>query len=250
MVSTQRTRMKAKLLKMQARTREIRGTFLALLAGGFLGRIASKMKSYTATPQILDLRSEAVPALKAREERSGNSFQRSRPRPVTDIDGLVLHQMGFSRGNDPRKYLGVPSHYIITADGLISQLHDWETYLYTSSNLNRHTISVEVAGNFRGGNGKWRKPEKFGADMPTPAQIQALRDLTAYVQRELARQGIEMDALWAHRQGSMNRGIDPGPDIWSQVVPWSNQELGLVDRSDEERGGMTIPESWKGGALA
>lgn len=250
MVSIQRTPAKAILALMRQTTASLRRIAGAILAGGILGRIVSNRPSYTATPQILDLRSEAVPFLKKREQNSGKKFQRSTRRPVTDIDGLTIHQMGFSRGSDPRRYLGVPAHYIITPDGMISQLHDWETYLYTSSNLNKNTIGVEVAGNFRGGNGKWRKPEKFGRDVPTPAQIQALRDLVAYVQRELDRQGIKMDALWAHRQGSMNRGIDPGPELWSQVVPWANETLGLVDRSEETRGGQPIPETWKAGVFA
>jgi len=217
-----------------------------LITGSVFGLLASKMRTYTDSSSIVDLRPLAEDALKEREKATGKSFKRAYRRPVSDISGITMHQMGFSRGNDPTRYLGIPAHYIITPDGAIYQFHDWEEYLYTSSKLNSFTLGVELAGNFRGSDGKWRKPEKFGQDVPTPAQIQSMRNLVAYVQKDLAKQGIALDSLWGHRQGSPSRGIDPGPEVWSQVVPWANRTLGLVDRSNETRGdGQPIPESWK-----
>ena len=93
----------------------------------------------------IDLRVEGMKKLQEREDQSGKSFFRDKPREVQQIDSIVLHQMGFSRGTDPMRYLGVPAHYIVMADGTIAQLHNWETYLFTSNALNSRSIGVEIA---------------------------------------------------------------------------------------------------------
>jgi len=220
---------------------------LAFLAGLFL---AQKNKKGTGSA-VKDFRGPAQAKLSEREAKSGKRFWKRGDRDLRKLDGFVLHQMGFSRGPDPRKYLGVPAHYIITTDGTIAQLHDWERYLYTSSALNGWTVSVEVAGNFRGPDGKWYQGDKNGRDTLNSEQIRALRDLVGIVDAQMALNGSRLNSIWGHRQGSPQRQIDPGPEIWSSVVPWANTRYGLQDTSEMHVGdGMPIPESWKGGNVA
>ena len=38
------------------------------------------------------------------------------------IDAVVLHQTGFSRGLDPKRYLKVTAHFVVLADGTVLQL--------------------------------------------------------------------------------------------------------------------------------
>jgi len=217
----------------------------------FLGLLFSKTNKKGQEKIVIDLRGPAQAKLASREANSGKKFYRRGERDLRKLDGLVLHQMGFSRGSDPEKYLGVPAHYIITTDGTIAQLHDWNRYLYTSSALNSWTVSVEVAGNFRGPDGKWYQGDKNGRDTLNAKQIDALRELVGIVDAQMALNGSRLNSIWGHRQGSPQRQIDPGPEIWSSVVPWANRQYGLEDTSDLHVGdGMPIPESWKGGEIA
>jgi len=220
---------------------------LAFILGLFL---AKKNKKGTRAT-VIDLRGPAQVKLASREAQSGKSFWKRGDRDLRKLDGLVLHQMGFQRGPDPTRYLGIPAHYVITTDGTIAQLHDWKKYLYTSSALNSWTVSVEVAGNFRGPNGEWYQGDKNGRDTLNSAQVEALRELVGIVDAQMALNGSKLNSLWGHRQGSPQRQIDPGPEIWASVVPWANAQYGLEDTSQMHVGdGKPIPESWKGGTVA
>lgn len=216
----------------------------AILGGGLLGRWVFSMGKY-ASP--IDLMVEGQEKLKAREASSGKRFSRDKPRSVSDIDAIVLHQMGFSRGSDPTKYLGVPAHFVVMPDGVVAQLHPWETYLYTSNALNSGSIGVEIAGNFPNESGQWWSPEKFGMDRPTSEQLNAVRGLIRYIDRGLRDQGQRLRGVYAHRQSSAAKRNDPGPDVWRAVSPVF-AELGLEDVSGfATGGGAPIPESWKVG---
>ena len=193
----------------------------------------------------IDLRVEGMKKLQEREDQSGKSFFRDKPREVQQIDSIVLHQMGFSRGTDPMRYLGVPAHYIVMADGTIAQLHNWETYLFTSNALNSRSIGVEIAGNFPNEDGRWWSGDKFGRDRPTDQQIEAIRGLIRYIDRSLRDQGQTLRGVFAHRQSSAAKRNDPGPDVWRGVSPVF-AELGLEDVSDFSiDSGAPIPDSWK-----
>jgi len=214
----------------------------AIFAGGFLGRL---FLARQAMIEPLDLRVEGAQKLAARERQTGKKFKRDAPRPLSDIDSVVLHQMGFSRGPDPAKYLGVPAHYVVMPDGVVAQLHDWETYLYTSNALNRRSIGVEIAGNFANEDGKWWNPERFGRDKPTAEQLAAIRGLLRYIDRELQEQKGKLRGVYAHRQSSAAKRNDPGPEVWRAVSPVF-AELGLEDVSEFSiDSGAPIPDSWR-----
>lgn len=226
------------------------GAIVGALAGLALAKSKSKTKAMTDRFEPRDLRAQADAKLKARESSSGKSFFRKTPRSVTDIDSVVVHQMGFQRGSDPTRYLGVPAHYIIMPDGGVAQLHDWERYLYTSNGLNSRSIGVEIAGNFPNVNGTWWQPEKFGMDRPTPEQIKSLISLLRYVKLELEEQGSDLKAVFAHRQSSGAKANDPGPDVWRGIYPVFS-ELGLEDTRNFSVGtGKPILREWIPGGVA
>ena len=181
---------------------------------------------------------------------------------------IVLHQMGFSRGNDPYKYRKVTAHYIITPDGTIAQLHPVTAYLYAANGFNEGGISIEFAGNFPAVSqstdpdhfykpfdwvdeeGKTRKG--FGMDQLTPAQVMAGRWLVEYL-HDVVLPDINTDltVMLAHRQSGQERQNDPGPDVWANVGQWAVDNLGLSDGGPGfyVQNGNPIKESWRDAPL-
>jgi N-acetyl-anhydromuramyl-L-alanine amidase AmpD len=162
-------------------------------------------------------------------------------RSGTAIDAVVLHQTGFTRGLDPRKYLEVTAHFVVLADGTVAQLHPLEARLWASDGFNARSVSIEFVGNFKSVNGKWWRPWRFGADEVTAEQIEAGRELL----RALRRVGVRF--VFAHRQSSASRGNDPGPDLWAGVGQWAIERLGFSDGGpgyaiDQ---GTPIPDAWR-----
>mgnify|MGYP002625500153 CR=1 FL=1 len=184
---------------------------------------------------------------------------------------VVLHQMGFSRGNDPYKYRKVTAHYTIMPDGTIAQNHPVEAWLPASHGFNQGGIAIEFAGNFpsRAGstdpdhfwkplpfidkNGK--QHPGFGMDQLTVEQVSSGRWLLEYLQKiVLPERGLDLTVVLAHRQSSGDRGNDPGPDVWREVGQWGVDHLGLSDGGPgfQVDSGNPIPDHWrsKGAALA
>lgn len=160
---------------------------------------------------------------------------------VGTIDAVVLHQTGFTRGLDPRRYLKVTAHFVVLADGSVLQLHPLEARLSASDDFNSRSVSVEFVGNFPSVDGQWWRPSEFGADVVTVEQVEAGRELL----RELKRNGVRF--VFAHRQSSVSRGNDPGPDLWAGVGQWAIERL---EFSDGGPGfvigqGHPIPDAWR-----
>ena len=186
--------------------------------------------------------------LRSNEARDGRQYFRRKLRDVSKVDGITLHQMGFSRGDDISRYLGVQAHFVVMPNGDIGQLHQLDRYLYSSSALNADTVGVEFAGNFQSDKGKWWSPDTMGAqEAPTDAQIQAGQFLVGYIRKELRAAGGDLKAVWGHRQAtSLRRANCPGPQIWHGIVPWANKRYGLECVADDTVGdGNPIPDTWK-----
>jgi hypothetical protein len=158
------------------------------------------------------------------------------------VYALVLHQAGFSRGSDITKYDKITAHFVILPDGTITQNHPMTSYLYSSNGLNRGSVAVEFVGNFPSTRGRYYKPEKFGKNMLTQAQIEAGLYLVGYLVKE-----INLTHILAHRQSNGSRANCPGPDVWRQVGQRSIEILGLKDGGpDFSVGtGRAIPDSWR-----
>lgn len=179
---------------------------------------------------------------------SADAAEHTRGRSDSDVYALVLHQMGFSRGNDPARYDRVTAHYVVLPDGGVYWLHEHATRLPAAGGLNEGSVSVEFAGNLPSRAGSrdsahfWR-PESFGMDQLTDAQVLAGRGLVA----EFVRQGWLTHVL-AHRQGGPNRQNDPGPDVWREVGAWAVRRFGLSWGGEgfSVNRGKPIPNLWWG----
>jgi hypothetical protein len=176
-----------------------------------------------------------------------------RKRDRKDAWAVVLHQMGFQRGDDPMRYRKVTAHYIITPNGTIAQLHPINSRLNAAHGFNEGGISIELAGNFPSESkstdpGDFWRPEKMGMDQVTPAQIEAgrylLRRLKSVI---LPSQDKMLTHVLAHRQSSFTRANDPGPDAWWGLGEYGIKILDLSDGgSDFSVGtGLSIPEKWR-----
>ncbi|EDM77955.1 N-acetylmuramoyl-L-alanine amidase, family 2 [Plesiocystis pacifica SIR-1] len=161
------------------------------------------------------------------------------------VDAVVLHQMSFSRGDDLHRYLKVTAHFIIVPNGTIGQLHPMSARLSASDGFNSRSVAIEFAGNLRSVDGGWYRPEDYGRDVLTAAQVLAGRGLL----RQLRAAGIRH--VYAHRQSSPKRGNDPGPEIWSSVGQWGVDVLGLDDGGDGYAiaAGKPIPDTWRSSTL-
>ncbi len=172
-------------------------------------------------PRIVNLLDESPP-----EKRVA-----SRP----DAWAAVLHQMGFSRGDDPRRYRKVTAHYIITPNGTIAQLHPIHARLNAAHGFNRGGVSIEFAGNFPSSSrssdpSDFWSPDTHGMDQLTVAQVEAGRWLLGHLRDTVHPSlGFQLTTVLAHRQSSGDRGNDPGPDVWTNVGQYAVDNMGLKD---------------------
>lgn len=132
---------------------------------------------------------------------------KSKERKLTDITGVVLHQMAIDRGNFVDKYLKVGSHYIVLADGQIAQLYDDRDFLNASNCFNNKTVAIEFAGNFPNAKYHWWSGNK-AFNYLTPAQANAGRFLLKTLKSKLP----SMNAVFAHRQAN-GSGRENDPEI-------------------------------------
>ena len=168
--------------------------------------------------------------------------KRIRDRDLSSVYALVLHAMGFNRGNDPNKYNRVTAHFIILRDGKIYQLHPLKSYLYSSNGFNRGSVAVEFAGNFKSTRNRCYKPDRFGCHDLTTAQINAGRNLVKYLIGK-----IGLTHILAHRQSSGSRSNDPGPEIWKNIGQWAVNNYKLDDGGPNFKidSGRSIPDDWR-----
>jgi N-acetyl-anhydromuramyl-L-alanine amidase AmpD len=157
------------------------------------------------------------------------------------IDAVVLHQMSLSRGSDLQRYMQVTAHFVIAPNGGVAQLHPLSARLSASDGFNSRSVSIEFAGNLRSLDGDWWRPEKYGRDTLTAAQVESGRKLL----RMLAAQRIRY--VYGHRQSSNSRGNDPGPEIWASVGQWAIDTLGMSDGGPDYaiESGRPIPADWR-----
>ena len=157
------------------------------------------------------------------------------------LDAVVLHQMSLSRGDELQRYRRVTAHFVIAPDGAVAQLHPLIARLYSSNGFNDRSVAIEFAGNLRSVDGEWWRPETYGRDTLTAAQIESGRKLL----RMLAAHGIRF--VFGHRQSSNSRGNDPGPEIWASVGQWAIDKLGMSDGGPDYAigTGRPIPADWR-----
>lgn len=170
------------------------------------------------------------------EAPASKRSKRSKP-----ADAVVLHQMSFSRGDDLRRYKKVTAHFVIAPNGGVAQLHPMNARLSASHGFNGRSVAIEFAGNLIAASGRWWRPDEFGRDYLTPAQVDSGRRLL----KLLSTQGVRH--VFAHRQSYWDRQNDPGPEIWSQVGEWALEHLGMSDGGPGYviDTGSPIPDAWR-----
>lgn len=171
----------------------------------------------------------------------GESPKSKRHDRIAPIDAVVLHQMGFSRGNDLLRYRKVTAHFVVLSNGTVAQLHPLSASLSASDGFNSRSVSIEFAGNFQSVDGKWWRPTDYGRDHATAEQLEAGRKLLRLLQ------AVGIKYVFAHRQSSESRGNDPGPEIWRGVGQWAIETLGMLDGGAGYAitGGRPVPDSWR-----
>jgi len=191
-------------------------------------------------PRFLDRRKYARLSTKA----APHTRMRNANEVVT---GVVLHQMGFSRGSDPSKYDAVTAHYKILPDGTIVWSHDHRVRLPAANKFNGYTISVEFAGNLPSVEGSrdprhYWSPETHGMNNLTNAQKMSGRWLMRHLNK---RYGIRY--VFGHVQSEAGKGNDPGPAIWRNVAMYAKTALGMSSGGPGYYidGGKAIPSSWE-----
>ena len=177
--------------------------------------------------EIVDLRAHAPSSKRGKRTR--------------EVDSVVLHQMGFSRGSDLMRYVGVTAHFVVAPDGGVAQLHPMSARLSSSHGFNGRSVAIEFAGNLRSANGKWWSPETHGRNTLMAPQVDSGRRLL----RMLRGAGVRF--VFAHRQSSEDRGNDPGPEVWSSVGQWALERLEMSDGGERYAldGGKSVPASWR-----
>jgi hypothetical protein len=194
---------------------------------------------------------EFRPSIQDRRDFGARRFPADKHRrqrePDAKVNGIVLHQMAFSRGSDLRRYDGVTAHYVVMPDGQIGWLHGHDIWLPASNRFNATTIAVEFAGNLPSTRGRWWNPAKAGMHHLTPRQVSAGR----FLLQHLKDHGV-ISHVFAHIQSAgANRANCPGPDIWSSIGQWGVETLGLDDGGPgfaipHKHGmGLPIPDAWR-----
>lgn len=190
-----------------------------------------------ASTQLLDRRAFA----RLNERAEPHTRQRA-----TKPWALVLHQMAFSRGNNPAKYDGVTAHYRILPNGTIVWAWDDDVRLPAAGGFNEGSWSVEFAGNLPSQPGS-RDPAHFwdaaghGMDQLTGAQVGAGRWLVDNLM------GRGLTTILTHRQSGEQRDNDPGPDIWYRIGEWAVRKRGLNwgGPGFSVTGGSPLPDWWR-----
>jgi hypothetical protein len=175
---------------------------------------------------------------------SDKSLRKGKREPKK-VYALVLHQMACCfKPKDPlQRFRNINSHFAITADGRILQLHPMTELLWASNGFNAGSVAVEFAGNFPNIKGTWWKGDKYGKNRPTPQQLEAGRYLVRYLIKTM-----RITHILAHRQSSNSRENDPGPEIWYHIGQWAVENLGLKDGGPGFKlpsNGNPIPDEWR-----
>lgn len=137
--------------------------------------------------------------------------------PWSRVSTIVLHTAGV-QGLHPDRWLGVPCHTAVADDATVVLCHELNSYLWAAHAANRHSCSLEVAGD----------------RTITDAQIVAARALLTYMAAELRRRrprGPKGEVLPVyvapHRFSHSSRAVDCDHAIWGQVGEWGIAKLGL-----------------------
>jgi len=190
-------------------------------------------------------------------------------RPYSKITGITLHQTAtcFLRlGAPPTKRAraiervgALRAHFVGLRDGTVVQATPLDRVAYHAQAVfNRSDVGIEIDGYYAGVEGDdstfWRPSSKPNRQPMAVSQVQidAMRDLCAWVCAEVKARGGEVRYVHAHRQTHWGKPSDPGELLWREVGVWCQDALGLSDGGDGWRvtsgtgkaPGRAIPRAW------
>ena len=184
-------------------------------------------------------------------------------REWSKVVGLCWHQTASGHLHESHpKLLAIPAHILLHRSGRWSLLHPLNAYVQHGHALNGGTIGIEVDCRAAGVEGDastfWRSAKEKAAGLQfddlvqeaTDEQMQAIPTIMRWCIAEVANNGGDIRANWAHRQGHRSRTTDPGSRIWGAVE--RAQAMGpafgfqLADVRDMKLGsGKPIEQEWR-----
>lgn len=206
-----------------------------------------------------------------------DGVHRKGARPWGQVTSIVLHQTGCMLPNRPGGWTTLRAHIGIlrTTQPTIVLCNPLNSYMWHANSFNRHSIGIEINGNFCGIEGDektwWKKgggesikeaieyktKAKEGEKRPThrtivrpwsvtDSQIVATRECIRWIMAEVSRHGGNITHIFAHRQASKNRIADPGSKVWRECGVWAQDNLGLSDGGPgfKQGSGYVIPAVW------
>jgi hypothetical protein len=176
------------------------------------------------------------------------SKARKRPRPITDVTTVLVHQTAVTGGfgvsrrllrqHDgdaaearQARYRRTPYHglYSPRDRASIVQWPAW-VYGYHGNGANRYSVG-------------WAYDGKLPGD---ELDAEGARESLRHFVECMREAGAPLLYVEAHRQHSDQRGGDPGEQIWREVVRPLFDELGLEERPTHTTGpGLELPNSWR-----
>jgi hypothetical protein len=177
----------------------------------------------------------------------GFSKGRKRPRLLSTVDTVLIHQTAVSGG------FGVSERLLARHRGepfVARQARYRDTpYHGVYSPIDRASI-VQWPGwvhSFHGNGGNeysvaWAYDGKLPGDV---LDLNGARSALRHFVFAMREAGASLRYIEAHRQHSNQRGADPGVEIWSLVVRPLLAELGLQERATHTTGsGLALPDDW------
>lgn len=166
----------------------------------------------------------------------------TRPRNVTKVTGICLHQSACYLGERPARYDSGGAHFFVTRAGRVIWLHAENRWVCAANNWNDGTISIEIDGLYAGSKSGhvWDNPATAAHEQAmvlTPEAAAAALQLIAW----LRARNPQLRVIVAHRQASADRLDDPGLEPWRDVA----LKCGLQTAPTTTLGdGKPIPEDW------
>lgn len=191
--------------------------------------------------RLADRVAEGQAKLRKREKQLGKKLSDG-VRDAMKVTGVVLHQTGFARTNELARYDGITAHFVIAPDGQTSQLHPIDRVLYSANEFNRYTVSIEIVGNFPSVRGRWWS--KQAPNHLSRRQVESGKALMAHLRAKYP----QLTHVYGHIQSKgVNRGNDPGPDIWCTIAQHAVADLGYIEDPTvhQKYDGLPIPDAWR-----
>ena len=167
----------------------------------------------------------------------------SHKRPWSEISGVTLHQTGCQMSNKPKRWHRLNAHIGITRDGKVLIVNDPTDMIWHAQGLSKHTIGIEICGNFSGidGNSSTLWKGGGGPHTLTSGMEAALQTAFDWIKTQFQNNGQEWKHVHAHRQSSKTRTSDPGSEIWQKIaMPWITS-LGATDGGPDWKKGDGKP---------